>query len=122
MTLDSAEFHEAVYGVVRQIPRGKVTTYGHVAKLVGMPTYSRHVGQALKFLSPDANPPVPWQRVVSSAGKISSRGPGTDGAQRQWEALEAEDVEVRVGRANELLIDLVAYGWFPVSVPREMGP
>jgi len=57
---------------------------------------------------------VPWQRVVSSEGKISSRGPGTDGAQRQREALEAEDVEVRAVRANELLIDLVAYGWFPV--------
>jgi methylated-DNA-protein-cysteine methyltransferase-like protein len=77
---------------------------------------------ALKFLSADANPPVPWQRVVSSAGKISSRGPGTDGAQRQCEALEAEDVEVRVGRANELLIDLVAYGWFPASVPGAMEP
>jgi methylated-DNA-protein-cysteine methyltransferase-like protein len=69
---------------------------------------------ALKFLSPDADPPVPWQRVVSSAGKISSRGPGTDGAQRQRQALEAEDVEVRAGPANELLIDLVEYGWFPV--------
>jgi alkylated DNA nucleotide flippase Atl1 len=68
---------------------------------------------ALKFLSPDADPPVPWQRVVSSAGKISSRGPGTDGAQRQREALEAEDVEVRAGRTNELLIDLAEYGWFP---------
>ncbi|KAH9970658.1 MGMT family protein [Russula compacta] len=124
MTLDSAEFHEAVYGVVRQIPRGKVTTYGHVAKLVGMPSYSRHVGQALKYLSPtaaaaaaaDPDPPVPWQRVISSAGKISSRGPGTDGAQRQREALEDEDVEVRVGRANdELLVDLAAYGWFPAA-------
>jgi methylated-DNA-protein-cysteine methyltransferase-like protein len=75
---------------------------------------------ALKFLSPDADPPVPWQRVVSSAGKISSRGPGTDGAQRQREALEAEDVEVRADRANELLIDLAAYGWFPA--PGTVGP
>lgn len=68
---------------------------------------------ALKFLSPAADPPVPWQRVVSSAGKISSRGPGTDGAERQSEALQAEDVEVRVGHANELLVDLATYGWFP---------
>jgi methylated-DNA-protein-cysteine methyltransferase-like protein len=50
---------------------------------------------------------------VSSAGRISSRGPGTDGAERQSEALQAEDVEVRVGRTNELLVDLAAYGWFP---------
>ena len=42
---------------------------------------------------------------------------GTDSAQR--EALEAEDVEVRVGGgagANEFLIDLVAYRWFPIQV------
>ncbi|KAH9971860.1 MGMT family protein [Lactifluus volemus] len=113
MALDSAEFHQAVYDIVRRIPQGKVTTYGHVARLAGMPTYSRHVGQALKYLSPEADPPVPWQRVISSAGKISSRGPGTDGAQRQREALEAEDVEVRVSPANELLVDLAEYGWFP---------
>ncbi|KAI0291175.1 MGMT family protein [Multifurca ochricompacta] len=114
MTLDVAEFHEAVYSIVRQIPQGKVTTYGHVAKLIDMPSYSRHVGQALKYLSPEADPPVPWQRVVSSVGKISSRGPGTDGAQRQREALEAENVQVHVGRAfNEFLVDLRAYGWFP---------
>jgi methylated-DNA-protein-cysteine methyltransferase related protein len=69
--------------------------------------------QALKYLSPEADPPVPWQRVISSSGKISSRGPGTDGAQRQREALEAEDVEVRVSPANELLVDLAEYGWFP---------
>jgi len=71
---------------------------------------------ALKFLSPSADPPVPWQRVVSSTGKISSRGPGTDGAQRQREALGAEDVEVREASANEFLIDLAAYGWFPAQV------
>ena len=76
---------------------------------------------ALKFLSPAADPPVPWQRVVSSAGKISSRGPGTDGAQLQREALEAEDVEVRVSRMNELLVDLAAYGWFPVPGTTGLG-
>ena len=78
---------------------------------------------ALKFLSPSADPPVPWQRVVSSTGKISSRGPGTDGAQRQREALEEENVEVRegVGGGNELLVDLAAYGWFPDQVPWNGG-
>ncbi|KAF8262381.1 MGMT family protein [Lactarius quietus] len=104
--MDSAEFHEAIYGIVRQIPQGKLRhTVRHVAKLVGMPSYSRHVGQA--------DPPVPWQCVISSAGKISSRGPGTDGAARQSEALQAEEVEVHVGRTNELLVDLATYGWFP---------
>jgi len=98
-----------------------------------MSSYSRHVGQgtlhfpplcahsnteaypaALKFLSPEADPPVPWQRVISSEGRISSRGPGTDGAERQREALEAEGVEVRLGRTVfDMHVDLAAYGWFP---------
>ncbi|KIM63164.1 hypothetical protein SCLCIDRAFT_118060 [Scleroderma citrinum Foug A] len=111
--MDSAEFHAAVYHVVRQIPNQRVTSYGHVAKLIGMPSYSRHVGQALKFLSPDVAPPVPWQRVISSAGTISSRGPGTDGAQRQRDVLEAEGVEVQVGRTGEFRVDFGTWGWFP---------
>ncbi|KIL00153.1 hypothetical protein PAXRUDRAFT_821942 [Paxillus rubicundulus Ve08.2h10] len=95
--MDSAEFHAAVYHVTRQIPPQRVTSYSHIAKLIGMPRHSRHVGQALKFLSPDVAPPVPWHRVISAAGTISSRGPGTDGAHRQREALEAEGVEVTDG-------------------------
>lgn len=119
--MDSAEFHAAVYHVVRQIPHQRVTSYGHIAKLIGMPSYSRHVGQALKFLSHDVEPPVPWQRVVSSAGTISSRGPGTDGAQRQRDVLEAEGVEVVVGRTGELRVDLARWGWFPAPGTIDIG-
>ncbi|EJC99426.1 uncharacterized protein FOMMEDRAFT_112970 [Fomitiporia mediterranea MF3/22] len=86
----------------------------HVAKLVGMPNYSRHVGQALKYLPEDSD--VPWQRVVSSTGKISSRGPGTNGAQRQREALEEEGVEVRVTRENEFTVNWAECEWFPEQV------
>ncbi|EAU90046.2 MGMT family protein [Coprinopsis cinerea okayama7 len=111
--MDSAEFHAAVYDKVREIPAQKVTTYGHIAKLIGMPNHSRHVGQALKFLSPNTNPPVPWHRVIGASGTISSRGPGTDGAQRQRDALEAEGVEVTVGRTGEMRVDFGRYGWFP---------
>ncbi|KIM79098.1 hypothetical protein PILCRDRAFT_40392, partial [Piloderma croceum F 1598] len=102
-----------VYHVVRQIPPQKVTSYGHIAKLIGMPRHSRHVGQALKFLSPNAAPPVPWYRVVSSSGTISSRGPGTEGARRQRDELEAEGVEVSTGRTGEMRINFVRWGWFP---------
>jgi len=111
--MDSAEFHAAVYDTVRLIPTCKVTSYGHIAKLVGFPRHSRHVGQALKFLPATTNPPIPWYRVISSSGTISSRGPGTNGAQRQREALEAEGVEVTEGRTGELRVDLRTWGWFP---------
>jgi len=111
--MDSAEFHAAVYEIVRQIPPCRVTSYGHIAKMIGMPRHSRHVGQALKFLSPGVNPPVPWYRVIGSSGAISSRGPGTQGAARQRDELVAEGVEVLTGRTGEMKVDFREYGWFP---------
>lgn len=106
---------------------------GHIAKLAGMPNHSRHVGQgeyylrlilpvhaqpshpspALKFLPPNTNPPIPWHRVIGASGAISSRGPGTDGAQQQRDALIAEGVEVTTGRTGELRVDIHQFGWFP---------
>ena len=76
---------------------------------------------ALKWLSPNIDPPVPWQRVIASSGTISSRGPGTDGAQRQRDALEAEGVEVTDGRTGEMRVDLRAYGWFPNALEGQDG-
>lgn len=73
---------------------------------------------ALKFLDPSTN--IPWQRVVSSTGKISSRGPGTSGAQRQREALEVEGVEIRVTRENEFAVRWDTYGWFPQEINLEI--
>lgn len=73
---------------------------------------------ALKFLDPSTD--IPWQRVVSSTGKISSRGPGTSGAQRQREALEAEGVEIRVTRENEFAVRWDTYGWFPQEINLEI--
>lgn len=114
-----------------------------------MPAYSRHVGQgtrphsssihrrthqsertaseltiiiaALKFLNPNANPPVPWHRVLSSTGAISSRGPGTDGASRQQNALVAEGVDVIMTRGGEFKVDLREYGWFPAPGTVDVG-
>ncbi|KAG8872262.1 hypothetical protein FRB97_007820 [Tulasnella sp. 331] len=98
--MDIAEFHAEVYRYVALIPYGKVTSY------------------ALKFLAPDAG--VPWQRVISSAGTISSRGPGTNGAARQRVALEAEGVEVTNGRTGEFRVNLAEFGWFPDSIPADI--
>jgi methylated-DNA-protein-cysteine methyltransferase-like protein len=56
---------------------------------------------------------VPWHRVIGAAGTISSRGPGTQGAQRQRDALVAEGVEVTTGRTGDLRVDFGRWGWFP---------
>lgn len=62
---------ERIYAVVRKIPKGKVATYGQVARLAGLPRRARLVGYALSALD-DADG-IPWHRVINSVGKISGR-------------------------------------------------
>ena len=60
---------QAIWLVVSQIPRGRVCTYGNVAKLAGLPGYARYVGYALQQLT--ANSTIPWHRVINARGMIS---------------------------------------------------
>jgi len=94
-----------IWAAVREIPRGRVATYGQIAALAGMPGAARQVGYALAAL-PDGAGGVPWQRVVNAKGEISTRAePGADDEQRA--RLEAEGVRFDArGR-----IDLARYGF-----------
>jgi methylated-DNA-protein-cysteine methyltransferase related protein len=74
-----------VYDIVRQVPYGRVTTYGDVAHLVGPGCDARVVGYAMAACPAD----VPWQRVINSQGKVSLKG---EAAQRQRLRLEAEGI------------------------------
>ena len=58
--------YQLIYAVVRQIPEGRVSTYGWVARLAGLPRHARLTGYALHAL-PDYTD-VPWQRVVNARG------------------------------------------------------
>ena len=93
-----------IYAVVRQIPRGRVATYGQVAELAGLAGHARQVGYALHAL-PDSST-VPWHRVVNARGEISlRRSAGADQLQRML--LEEEDVAFDIrGRIN-----LKRVGW-----------
>ena len=62
-------FYEQVYEWVRQVPPGKVVTYGQVAALLGSPRSARAVGYALRYLPRGTD--VPWQRVINHRGEIS---------------------------------------------------
>ncbi|PLN79665.1 hypothetical protein BDW42DRAFT_186601 [Aspergillus taichungensis] len=121
---DEAEFwFNAVYEAVQEIPRGKVTSYGHIALLLGEPKRPRQVGICLKHLpQPDSDNHfhagnVPWQRVVNAKGMVSHRGPGS--AQRQADALREEGVDVSEDAMGEFYIDLARFGWFPSMLPSE---
>ncbi len=108
MALDN--FYEQVYAVVRRIPPGKVTSYGRIAQMLGRPTGARAVGYAL-HATPEQHrragfEPVPWQRVINAAGRISIVNREHD-AQEQARLLREEGVEV----SDTLHIDLQKYLW-----------
>lgn len=81
--------YEKIYHVVRQIPVGKVATYGQIARIIDRCT-ARMVGYAMASLP--SNVDVPWQRVINHRGEISRRSHG-DGSLRQRKLLEAEGIQ-----------------------------
>jgi methylated-DNA-protein-cysteine methyltransferase-like protein len=98
-----------IHAVVRRIPRGRVATYGQVARLAGIVNGARQVGYVLHALP--EHTAVPWQRVVNVRGAISLRG-GGDMTQRIL--LEREGVRFGAGGR----IDLRRHGWLPArAVP-----
>lgn len=98
--------YRRIYQVVRRIPRGRVATYGDVARLAGLPGHARQVGYALHAL-PSGNG-VPWHRVVNARGAISlRRRPGADVTQR----LLLEREGVRFDQRGRL--DLKRLRWTP---------
>lgn len=64
----SDAFRQEVYQMVRAIPAGKVSTYGNIAALLGMPQCSRMVGRALKQVPDEVS--VPCHRVVNASGRL----------------------------------------------------
>jgi methylated-DNA-protein-cysteine methyltransferase-like protein len=80
--------YQKIYDVVGQIPKGKVATYGQVARVVGRIT-ARMVGYAMAALRGRTD--VPWQRVINYKGEISPRAHG-DGSFRQRKLLVAEGI------------------------------
>jgi len=96
-----ASLYERIYHVVRQIPPGKVATYGQIAYLVGPPCDARRVGWALAALREHrVAEPVPWQRVVNAKG-TSSLGSG------QLDRLREEGVHID----EKGKIDLDRFSW-----------
>lgn len=63
------ELQLRIWTLIGQIPAGKVTTYGELAKLAGYPNHARYVGGLLKNLPKDTK--LPWHRVINASGQIS---------------------------------------------------
>ncbi|MCL2531139.1 MAG: methylated-DNA--[protein]-cysteine S-methyltransferase [Oscillospiraceae bacterium] len=96
-------FFNAVYEIVKQIPQGKVATYGQIARLAGNPRMARQVGWALAGC-PDDN--IPCHRVVNRFGQCSSAF-AFGGQDVQCGLLEAEGV----GFTADGNVDLTQFQW-----------
>ena len=83
--------HNRIYSVVRRTPSEHVLTYGDVAALTGLPGHARLVGYALHTLPEHTT--LPWHRVISHKGALSTGGAWPGGELVQRHLLEAEGVE-----------------------------
>ncbi len=101
--MTGANSFERVYEVVKRIPRGKVATYGQIARLAGNPRWSRVVGYAL-HVNPDPDG-IPCYRVVNRFGQVS-KAFAFGGGNRQIELLEADGIPCPDGA-----VDLSVYRW-----------
>ena len=93
---------QVIYTVVRQIPYGKVASYGQVARIANQGIQPRQVGYALAALKSDSD--VPWQRVINVQGRISL--PGVSGV-IQRKILTEEGV----GFDEQDRVDFERFGW-----------
>ncbi|KAB2823256.1 MULTISPECIES: MGMT family protein [Aliivibrio] len=84
------EFAQNIYTNLYYVPKGRVITYGQLAKLAGFPNHSRHVGKILSKLPKETQ--LPWYRVVNAQGKISLQG---DRFERQKQLLEEENILIK---------------------------
>ncbi len=90
-------FKEKIYKICSSIPKGKVATYGQLARLAGKPKAARAVGVFMK-INPDA-PLVPCHRVVASDGNLTGYS-GTGGIPQKKKMLLAEGVSFKNTRAD----------------------
>lgn len=124
MKAGSKHFNDRVYQLVVKVPKGKVTTYGEIARVLGNPRMARQVGWALHA---NRSNEVPCHRVVNREGRLAPNfggpslgsfgrrafstkgGPvsGWDGALEQKRRLEGEGV----GFVDNMHVNLSKYLW-----------
>ena len=101
----SANFKQNVIDIIKQIPSGRVTTYGTIAVMAGLPRGARLVGGILHYNSEKFS--LPWHRVINRHGFISTICDDHTKLE-QKEMLQEEGIEV----SQDFMIDLEHYGWF----------
>ena len=103
------DFFDSVYKVVRLIPKGRVTSYGAIAKYLGAPGSSRIVGYAMNAAHTQ-KPKVPAHRVVNRNGELTGKHHFETPYQMQ-ELLEKEKVKI----VNDKIVDFKKLYWDPTE-------
>ena len=106
MTDKNDNFFERVYAVARQIPYGKVTSYGAIAKVLGAARSARMVGWAMNASHNMED--VPAYRVVNRKGLLTGKH-HFDGTNLMQQLLESEGIEV----IDNQIIDFEKHFWIP---------
>ncbi|KAI4720966.1 hypothetical protein E4T48_02797 [Aureobasidium sp. EXF-10727] len=121
---EAAAWTYAVYNAVREVPYGKVTSYGHIARLLGKPRCS--LQQLECTMAEDhqlqrCHQPKVFQLHLMHEKQHLTMSRGVNGARQQATALEAEGVQVARGSLGEYTIDFATYGWFPDRLPSDLS-
>lgn len=106
MTAVNDNFFEKVYAVVRQIPYGRVTSYGAIAKALGAARSARMVGWAMN--AAHGKDDVPAHRVVNRNGLLSGKH-HFEGTNLMQQLLESEGIKVK----NNQVVDFKKVLWEP---------
>lgn len=104
---DQYSFFENVYDVARMIPKGRVTSYGAIARYLGTGKSARMVGWAMNACS-GISPKVPAHRVVNSSGLLTGKHHFKTPTLMQ-ELLEKEKIKVE----NDKVLDFKTLFWDP---------
>jgi len=107
--LGGATFFQDVFDVARQIPKGRVTSYGAIAAYLGTKLSARMVGWAMNAAG-SAKPKVPAQRVVNRNGMLSGKHHFKTPTAME-EALKKDGVQVK----NDTVVDFAARFWDPIK-------
>lgn len=100
------DFYQKVYALVRTIPRGKVTSYGAIAKALGSPQSARTVGYAMNASHRQGD--VPAHRVVNRNGVLTGKH-HFSGTFAMQQLLEAEGIKV----TDDQIVDFEKHFWEP---------
>ncbi len=99
-------FHQKVLQIVKQIPSGKVTTYGLIAEHIGNKGSARMVGWVLN--KQKGNPDIPAHRVVNRKGLLTGKM-HFEGSNLMQDLLESEGIKV----VDNQIVDMNECLWVP---------